>query len=149
MADLASFPLFFGIIAFSYEGNTTTYTFYRQCGVAEHPFINEGGEIVHKTHVCCYRNVYPDLNIDLCIDIRGNLQFDLTMKAYGNSTQDMITLNLKPGTLTSFVQIFYVFAIGGSYPLQMLPTVNLIEESELFKQLPSCFIPNVTIKTNF
>jgi len=67
--------------------------------------------------------------------------------AYGDETEDSVTLNLPHGNaLSPIVQLGYSFAIFFSYPVMMFPATQILEKSKLFEQVWSG--GSVVVKTN-
>lgn len=56
--------------------------------------------------------------------------------AWGDATRDMITLNLpQDSVLSAMVKLIYSFALGLTYPLQLLPAFRIVEDSGLLDRL--------------
>ena len=48
-------------------------------------------------------------------------------EAFGNQTKDIITLNLPHDNLSITIQILYCFGLLASYPIQMMPAIEISE----------------------
>ena len=57
-------------------------------------------------------------------------------EAYGETIEDVVTLNLPHNGLTSTLQTLYCFAIIGSVPIMLTVPFNNIEDMPCFKRLP-------------
>ena len=53
-------------------------------------------------------------------------------EAFGYTINDMVTLNLPHDDLTSTVQLIYCLALLGSYPLQIIPAIDITEKTQFF-----------------
>ena len=51
----------------------------------------------------------------------------------------MVTMNLPHDNLTSSVQLLYCLGLLGSFPMQILPAIDITEKTESFKNLPNPF----------
>ena len=58
-------------------------------------------------------------------------------EAFGTTIRDMVTLNLPHDNLTSSVQLLYCFGLLGSYPMQVMPALNIVEKTECFGSCPA------------
>jgi len=75
-------------------------------------------------------------------------------EAFGYTINDMVTLNLPHDDLTSTVQLIYCLALLGSYPLQIIPAIDITEKTNFFQNMPmpSClqsypFAKNIIFRT--
>jgi len=79
--------------------------------------------------------------------------------SYGESLEDMVTLNLPHDNLTSMIQVFYCFGLLGSYPMQMMPVFEIIETAKCYGRIPTmssfrpskrmCFRTSLVLLTAF
>jgi amino acid permease len=58
----------------------------------------------------------------------------------------MVTMNLPHDNLTSTVQLVYCLALLGSYPLQVIPAIDITENAGFFVTSPNPFKSNPYIK---
>ena len=56
---------------------------------------------------------------------------------YGDKIQDIVTLNLPHNNVTMAARVLYSFGLLGSYPLQMLPALEIQEKTSMFLSLPN------------
>jgi proton-coupled amino acid transporter len=99
ICDLSGLPYFFGIALFMFEGNAIALEVYQQTADAPRNFMTALNRAVVIT-VCL-------------IVLIGSLSY----AAYGDFTKSIILLNLKGGSLTFLIQIFYSAGILCSYCL--------------------------------
>eukprot|EP00357_Protocruzia_adherens_P011689 CAMPEP_0115023116 /NCGR_PEP_ID=MMETSP0216-20121206/32135_1 /TAXON_ID=223996 /ORGANISM="Protocruzia adherens, Strain Boccale" /LENGTH=458 /DNA_ID=CAMNT_0002396291 /DNA_START=49 /DNA_END=1425 /DNA_ORIENTATION=- len=114
----ATLPLFFGIAVFTFEGIGVILNIKDSM---EKPEKFQG--MLRKTIV-----------VLSCLFI---FFAGFSYRAWGEDTKDMITLNLPPGEVVSFIQLFYCVGLTFTYPVMMFPAVDIIESSRGFKNLPS------------
>jgi amino acid permease len=60
-------------------------------------------------------------------------------ESYGYRIDDMVTMNLPHDNLTSSVQLLYCLGLLGSFPIQVIPAIDITEKSKCFNALPSLF----------
>jgi amino acid permease len=58
-------------------------------------------------------------------------------EAFGNRIDDMVTMNLPHDNLTSSVQLLYCLGLLGSFPMQVMPAIDITEKTECFRKLPN------------
>jgi len=105
---LTTYPLFFGIGVFSFEGV---------------------GMLLPIHHVMQEPDQLPRLlRIAMCFIGSLMISFGLVCYiAYGDKTDAMITVNFPASKLTSFVRLFYALGVLFTYPIMMFPVFNLLE----------------------
>ena len=57
--------------------------------------------------------------------------------AYGNEIEDVITLNLPLNNYTIFIRLLYCLCLLGSYPIQMIAPIDIIEQSDIYTKIPN------------
>lgn len=74
-------------------------------------------------------------------------------EAFGYRIEDMVTMNLPHDNLTSSVQLLYCFGLLGSFPMQLIPAIDITEKSSAFVNSPNPFarvnpyIKNIILRT--
>lgn len=53
-------------------------------------------------------------------------------ESFGERIQDMVTMNMPHNNLTSTVQLLYCFGLLGSYPMQVMPAIDITEKTQIF-----------------
>jgi amino acid permease len=59
--------------------------------------------------------------------------------SFGDRIEDMVTLNLPHDNLTSTVQLIYCIGLLGSYPMQVIPAIDITEKTRWFLESPNPF----------
>ena len=59
--------------------------------------------------------------------------------SFGDRIEDMVTLNLPHDNLTSTVQLVYCIGLLGSYPMQVIPAIDITEKTRWFLESPNPF----------
>ena len=131
MIDLYHYPLFIGIGMLSIESNAIA--------------INIRASMKQPEYFNFVYYLTLSITFMLLITI-GSLGYI----AYGNDTEDLITLNLPNNSLTLGVRLTYCLCLLGTYPVQFVPIIDLIEQSKCYKSLPNLSIIDIkyyTVKT--
>ena len=115
---LGQFPMFFGTAVFAFEGNGVAISLRANMQEPEH-------FMTIALHVIATYTILLVVFSTFCYE------------AFGSTTQDMIILNLPHDNLATTIQILYAFAMLGTYPMQVLPALALLENTEFFSSLPS------------
>lgn len=66
---------------------------------------------------------------------------------YGEITQAMVTFNIVQSKITSFLRLFYCFAISFSYPVMVFPVFGLVESRFRRLRKPECCLLRVLIRS--
>lgn len=111
--SISHLPMFFGIAVFNFEGNGVILNIKASM---EHP------EAFHKIK----RNI---IIMVVCLLILFGC---FSYEAFGDRIEDMVTMNLPHDNLTSTVQLLYCFGLLGSFPMQIIPAIDITEKSKLF-----------------
>jgi proton-coupled amino acid transporter len=56
---------------------------------------------------------------------------------FGENIQDIVTMNLPNTGISSFARIMYCFGLIGSYPIQLIPALEIIEKTTVYMKLPN------------
>ena len=126
LIKISQLPLFFGIAVFNFEGN----------GV----ILNLQSSMINPDEFLkVMRNV-------LIIIITILVVFScFSYEAFGNRIDDMVTMNLPHDNLTSSVQLLYCLGLLGSFPMQVMPAIDITEKTECFRKLPNILNNKSTI----
>ena len=111
-------PLFFGIAVFNFEGNGVILNLHASMKNPE-----DFHKVMRKTLVA----------IILILIVFATISYI----AYSSETKDMITLNLPHDNLTSFVQLCYSVGLLCSYPMQVIPAIDIAEKGSFYEKLPT------------
>lgn len=112
--DLAHYPLFFGIAILNFEGNPATLNVQASMKYPKRfPFVF----IVSAFTVS-----------SMVITVSS-----LSYIAYGSEVEDLITLNLPHNDLTTLVRLLYSFGLLASFPLQLFPCLDIVENFNCYK----------------
>jgi solute carrier family 36 (proton-coupled amino acid transporter) len=110
-------PLFFGIAVFNFEGN----------GV----ILNLQSSMKNPDEFL------PILRNTLIMIIIILVLFScFSYEAFGDKIDDMVTMNLPHDNLTSSVQLLYCLGLLGSFPMQMMPAIDITEKTQGFERIP-------------
>ena len=115
LLDVSNLPLFFGIAVFNFEGNGIIINMKASMKEPEKFRIVIRNILVMVTSI---------------LIIFGCSAYE----AFGERIQDMVTMNLPHNNLTSAVQLLYCLGLLGSYPIQILPAIDITENSKAFKE---------------
>merc|ERR1712137_980357 len=66
---------------------------------------------------------------------------------YGKITQAMVTFNIVQSKITSFLRLFYCFAISFSYPVMVFPVFGLVESRFRRLRRPDCCLLRVLLRS--
>ena len=113
-------PLFFGVAVFNFEGNGVILNMHASM---------KNPEKFDKI----MRNVLVTI-ISILI-IFGVSSYE----AFGYRIRDMVTMNLPHDNLTSSVQLLYCLGLLGSYPIQVVPAIDVTEKMPWFVNSPNPF----------
>jgi solute carrier family 36 (proton-coupled amino acid transporter) len=129
-SNLAGLPYFYGIASFMFEGNAVQLDIYSQMEYSEKNFTASlGNALLFATGL---------------IVLLGSLSYS----AFGQYTESLILMNLKPTTLTYVVWIFYSIGILCSYCLMVTPTFKILKTIPLYSKIPDCSLGRLShIKT--
>ncbi|CDW79488.1 brix domain-containing protein 1 [Stylonychia lemnae] len=116
--NIEGIPYFFGIAMFMFEGNAVAIEIHHQMEDAQNKFVHSLGLALGIT-----------ASLILLIGC-------LSYSAYGQFTNGIILLNLKPSLMTYLVQIFYSIGIICSYCLQIIPTFKVMKLIPIYQQIP-------------
>ena len=61
----------------------------------------------------------------------------LSSFAYGDKLEDVATLNLPLNNFTVWLRLIYCLCLLGSYPIQMIAPIDIIEQSDMYSNLPN------------
>lgn len=106
--DLAHYPLFFGIAILNFEGNPAT--------------LNVQHSMKYPKRFN-FVFIFSALTVSSLVITVSSLSY----LAYGSEVEDLITLNLPHNELTTLVRLIYSFGLLASFPLQMFPCLEIIE----------------------
>lgn len=109
----SALPYFFGVAVFDFEGNNIVLNLH--AAMAEPDKVNWALNRVIT--------IYVVMIATFCA---------ISYYCYGDTLDDMVTLNLPHDNLTSTLQIFYSFGLLGSYPIQMMPVFQIVEKTSAF-----------------
>lgn len=133
--DPTAMPLFFGIAVFNFEGNGVILNL--------HSSMKEPEKFEPLMRNVLIAVIFILVTFAIC-----------SYEAFGYKINDMVTLNLPHDNLTSTVQLMYCLALLGSYPLQIIPAIDITEKTKCFQSLPlpSCleaypFAKNIVLRT--
>lgn len=133
--DPTAMPLFFGIAVFNFEGNGVVLNL--------HSSMKEPEKFEPLMRNVIIAVIFILVIFAVC-----------SYEAFGYKINDMVTLNLPHDNLTSTVQLMYCLALLGSYPLQIIPAIDITEKTKCFQSLPqpSCmekypFAKNIIART--
>lgn len=116
--NFSAMPLFFGIAVFDFEGNGVVINLHASMKEPEKfNMILKLTLTIYVTALCIFSTI--------------------AYWSYGPNLEDMVTLNLPHDNLTSIVQVFYCFGLLGSYPMQLMPVFEILEESKFYKRMPT------------
>lgn len=128
-------PLFFGIAVFNFEGNGVILNL--------HSSMKEPEKFEPLMRRVIIAVIFILVIFAVC-----------SYEAFGYKINDMVTLNLPHDNLTSTVQLMYCLALLGSYPLQIIPAIDITEKTQCFQALPlpEClqnypFAKNIILRT--
>lgn len=111
--NVTNMPLFFGIAVFNFEGN----------GV----ILNIKASMKHpEEFIKIQKNII--ITVIVMLIVFGCFSYE----AFGEQIEDMVTMNLPHNNLTTSVQLLYCFGLLGSYPMQVLPAIDITEKTNLF-----------------
>lgn len=114
MFDLMNYPLFFGIAILNFEGNPATLNVQASMrSPKKFPYVFVISALTVSSLVICVSS--------------------LSYLAYGSEVEDLITLNLPHNELTTMVRLIYSFGLLASFPLQMFPCLEIIENFDTYK----------------
>lgn len=112
--DIVHYPMFFGIAILNFEGNPATLNVQASMRNPEKfPFVFVLSALVVST---------------LVITVSS-----LSYLAYGSEVEDLITLNLPHNEVTTLVRLIYSFGLLASFPLQMFPCLDIVENFRCYK----------------
>ena len=114
MFDVMNYPFFFGIALLNFEGNPAT--------------LNVQASMRHPKS---FKSMYTACAIFVSILVMHVAS--LSYVAYGSEIKDLVTLNLPHNEFTTMVRMLYWFGLLGSFPLQMFPWLDIIENYEWYK----------------
>eukprot|EP00347_Sterkiella_histriomuscorum_P020215 403338649 len=111
-------PLFFGVAVFNFEGNAVILSLHKSMKEPEKfaPLL--------KTMI----------TIVICLVI---LLATIAYAGYGSDIEDIVTLNLPNNGVSNLARIMYCFGLMGSYPIQVIPALEIIEKTTCFMKIPS------------
>lgn len=118
MFDPLQFPYFVGIAMIGFNGNSVSLN------------IRASMENPKRFNFAFYVSA---LIVGMITCIIGALGYI----AYGNETKEIITLNLPHNAVTLFIQLAYCAGLFGTYPMQMIPLIDVIEKSQYYRMLPN------------
>ena len=110
--------MFFGVAVFNFEGNGVILNLHASMKEPE-----KFPAIMRNTLICV---------IALLVIFSV-----ASYEAFGNTIKDIVTLNLPHDSLTSSVQLLYCFGLLGSYPMQVMPALNIVEKTRCFEECGS------------
>lgn len=118
--NISQLPIFFGVAVFNFEGNGVIINL--ESAMADSSNFNR-----------VLRNV-----------LFGVIFILITFSCYsymsfGDTIEDMVTLNLPHDNLTSTVQLMYCIGLLGSYPMQVIPAIDITEKTSWFLNSPNPF----------
>ncbi|CDW75794.1 UNKNOWN [Stylonychia lemnae] len=61
----------------------------------------------------------------------------LILKGYGDKIEDIVTLNLPHNSISNAARAFYCIGLMGSYPIQVIPALEIIEKTKCFIKIPT------------
>ncbi|CAI2375472.1 unnamed protein product [Moneuplotes crassus] len=117
--DIAHYPLFFGIAILNFEG---------------HPVALNVQASMKYPKRFQFVFIVSAFTISLMVITVSSLSY----LAYGSEVEDLITLNLPHNDVTTLVRLLYSFGLLASFPLQLFPCLNIIENFKCHKRLPNC-----------
>lgn len=115
--DATALPLFFGIAVFNFEGNGVVLNL--------HSSMKEPEKFPPLMRNVILSVIFILVTFAVC-----------SYEAFGYKINDMVTLNLPHDNLTSTAQLMYCLALLGSYPLQIMPAIDITEKTLCFQSLP-------------
>ncbi len=125
ISNISGFPYFYGIASFMFEGNAVQLDIYSQMEYSSKLFTNSLGQaLLFSTGL---------------IVMLGSLSY----AAYGQYTESVILMNLKPSTMTYVVQIFYSIGILCSYCLMVTPTFKILKAIPIYNKIPDFSIGRI------
>lgn len=132
--NITNMPLFFGIAVFNFEGN---------------------GVILNLKASMKEPEKFAKIQRNIMITVITLLVFFgcFSYESFGERIKDMVTMNLPHNNLTSAVQMFYCFGLLGSYPMQVLPAIDITEKTQAFINSANPFkdinpyIKNIVLRT--
>lgn len=112
--DAIHYPLFFGIAILNFEGNPATLNVQAS---------------MKDPHQFSFVFVISAITVSSLVIITSSLSY----LAYGSEVEDLITLNLPHNDITTMVRLVYSFGLLASFPLQMFPCLDIIENYRFYK----------------
>lgn len=118
MFDAIHYPLFFGIAILNFEGNPAT--------------LNVQASMKHPEK-------FPFVFVTSAITVSSLVIIvsSLSYLAYGEEVEELITLNLPHNNLTTLIRLVYSIGLIASFPLQMFPNLDIIENFRWYQNLPA------------
>ena len=118
--NFANFPAFISRIALSMEG------------VALMPGLYASTKEKSKFQTVVRSAAIADGTLMMLVSIIGYL-------AYGNSTSEIVLMNLSYGVLSNIVQLSYSFGVLCSFCLQLFPILEIIESKQYYETFAKMF----------
>ena len=116
--DASQLPMFFGVAVFNFEGNGVILNLHASMKEPE------------KFHAIMRNVLLTVITLLVLFSVAS-------YEAFGNTIKDIVTLNLPHDSLTSSVQLLYCFGLLGSYPMQVMPALNIMEKTRCFDECSS------------
>ena len=116
--DFFRFPYIIGIAMFSAEGNPTS--------------LNIRASMKDPKHF----NTACDISL-LIMFVTWSFIGAIGWIAYGSEVEEVITLNLPLNSFTIFIRLLYWLCLLGSFPIQIVAVIDIIEQSDIYTKIPN------------
>lgn len=132
--NLTNMPMFFGIAVFNFEGNGVILNIKSNMKEPE-KFMEIQKNVI--------------IVVVVLLVVFGCFSYE----AHGSQIEDMVTMNLPHNGLTLTVQVLYCFGLLGSYPMQVIPAIDITEKTSWFLNSANPFekinpfLKNIVLRT--